>query len=105
MEPALVHCTVLISVADPKAAKSLREAAQAEGLRVNFCSSAEGARTLFARDPPTLAIIELNIARHDGICAAIRKMEKNESPIVAVAEQEDEADGIMDWLITPFTDS
>ena len=32
-------------------------------------------------------------------------MEKNESPIVAVAELEDEADGIMDWLITRFTDS
>jgi hypothetical protein len=49
-------------VADPKVAKSLREAAHAEGLRVNFCSSAEGARTLFARDPPSLAIIDLNIA-------------------------------------------
>jgi DNA-binding response OmpR family regulator len=98
---------VLISVADPKVAKSLREAAQAEGLRVNFCLSAEGVRTLFARDPPSLAIIDLNIARHDneGICEAIREMKENEPPVVAVAEQEDEADGIMDWLITPFTDS
>src|SRR5215472_19032585 len=88
-------------------AKSLKVATQAEGLRANFCSNAEGARTLFTKDPPSLAIIDLDIARHDdaGICEAIREMEENEPPVVAVAEQEVEADGIMDWLITPFTDS
>ena len=88
-------------------AKSLKVATQAEGLRANFCSNAEGARTLFAKDPPSLAIIDLDIARYDdvGICEAIREMEENEPPVVAVAEQQDEADGIMDWLITPFTDS
>jgi phosphoribosyl 1,2-cyclic phosphodiesterase len=107
VEPALVHRSVLISVADPKVAKCLKEAAQAEGLRANFCSNAEGARTLFAKDPPSLAIIDLDIARHDdvGIWEVIREREENEPPVVAVAEQEDEADGIMDWLITPFTDS
>src|SRR5215467_10875973 len=60
VEPALVRRSVLISVADPKVAKSLKEAAQAEGLRANFCSSAEGVRKLFARDPPSLAIIDLD---------------------------------------------
>ncbi len=105
--PALVRRSVLISVADSKIARSLRDAAQAEGLRVNFCSSAEGARTLLAIDPPSLAIIDFDIAGRDnvGICEAIREMEENELPVVAVAEQEGEADGIMDWLITPFTDS
>ena len=93
---------MLINVADPKVAKSLQEAAQAEGLRANFCSNAEGARTLFAKDPPSLAIIDLDIARHDdaGICEAIREMEENEPPVVAVADYE--PDGIMDWLIKPL---
>jgi phosphoribosyl 1,2-cyclic phosphodiesterase len=107
VESALVHRSVLISVADPKVAAALREAAHAEGLRVNFCSSAEAARTLITKDPPSLAMIDRDTARRDnkGICEAIHEMEEDDLPVVVVAEQEDQADGITDWLITPFTDS
>ena len=107
VEPALVQHSVLISVANPKVATALREAAHAEGLRVNFCASAEAARMLITKDPPSLAIIDRESARRDneGIGEAIREMEDDELPVVLVAEQQDEAEGIMDWLITPFTDS
>jgi phosphoribosyl 1,2-cyclic phosphodiesterase len=106
LEPALVQRSILISVADPKVATALAEAAYAEGLRANFCASAEAARTLVAKDPPSLAIIDRDAARDGrGIYAAIRPMEDNELPIVVVAADEDSADGVKDWLITPFTDS
>ena len=105
--PALVHRSVLLSVADPKVATALREAAHAEGLRVNVCANDEAARTFITKDPPSLAIIDRDTARRDdkGICEAIREIEEGELPIVVVAEREDEADGIKDWLIIPFTDS
>jgi CheY-like chemotaxis protein len=107
VEPGLVQRSVLISVTDPAVATSLTEAAAAEGLRAHFCADADAARALIAKDPPSLAIIDRDAARRDGesICDAIRHMGNDELPVVVVAGQEDQADGIKDWLITPFTDS
>ncbi|MFT4115118.1 MBL fold metallo-hydrolase [Bradyrhizobium sp.] len=107
LEAALVQRSILISVTDPKIAAALTGAAQAEGLRTNFCASAEAARAIIARDPPSLAIIDRDAARPDsqGVCAAIRSVEDDGLPIVVVAGDEDHADGVKDWLITPFTDS
>ena len=50
-----------ISVTDPKVAAALSGAAHAEGLRVNFWPSAEAARTLITKDPPSPAIIDRDI--------------------------------------------
>jgi phosphoribosyl 1,2-cyclic phosphodiesterase len=106
LEPALVQRSVLISVADPKIATALSDAARAEGLRANFCASAEAARSLIAKDPPSLAIIDRDAARDSrGLREEIRLMEDDKLPIVVVAGHEDSADGVKDWLITPFTDS
>jgi phosphoribosyl 1,2-cyclic phosphodiesterase len=106
LEPALVQRSILLSVADPKIATALTEAAHAEGLRANFCASGEAARALIAKDPPSLAIIDRDAAQDDrGICAAIRLMEDDGLPVVVVAGNEDGADGVKDWLITPFTES
>jgi hypothetical protein len=33
-------------------------------------------------------------------CQAIREIEEHEFSVVVIAEQEDEADGIEDWVIT-----
>jgi hypothetical protein len=62
---------------------------------------------LIARDPPSLAIIDRDAARRDGesICDAIRLMGDDHLPVVVVAGEQDKADGVKDWLITPFTDS
>ena len=46
VKPALTHRSVLIKVADVKLATALGEAVLAEGLRANFCSSADMARKL-----------------------------------------------------------
>jgi phosphoribosyl 1,2-cyclic phosphodiesterase/CheY-like chemotaxis protein len=107
VEPALVQRSVLISVTDPAVATSLTEAAAAEGLRAHFCADADAARVLIARDPPSLAIIDRDAARRDGesICDAIRLMGDDHLPVVVVAGEQDKADGVKDWLITPFTDS
>ena len=79
----------------------------AEGLRANFCSSADTARKLIEQDPPSLAIIDHAIA-HDNATAVLevlRSTKGGELPVVMVAAREHEEKGITDWLTTPFTDS
>ncbi|MCP3384763.1 MBL fold metallo-hydrolase [Bradyrhizobium sp. CCGUVB4N] len=106
LEPALVQRSILISVTDPKIAAALTGAASAEGLRANFCASAEAAQAIISRDPPSLAIIDRDAARDSrGICEAIRGMNDDNLPVVAIAGDEDTEDGVKDWLITPFTES
>jgi phosphoribosyl 1,2-cyclic phosphodiesterase len=107
VEPALVQRSVLISVTDPAVATALAEAATAEGLRAHLCANADAARVLVATDPPSLAIIDRDAARSksESICEAIRLMENDDLPVVVVADEEEDVDGIKDWLITPFTDS
>ncbi|WFU83727.1 MBL fold metallo-hydrolase [Bradyrhizobium sp. CIAT3101] len=106
LEPALVQRSILISVTDPKIATALTDAARAEGLRANFCASAEAAQAIISRDPPSLAIIDRDAARDSrGICEAIRGMNDDNLPVVAIAGDEDTEDGVKDWLITPFTES
>lgn len=107
IEPALVHRSVLISVADRGVAAALGEAAQAEGLRARFCTSAGTARSLIAEDPPSLAIVDQNATSRDieDIRSAIRETDGDEAAVVMVASREGEVKGVADWLVTPFTDS
>ena len=90
-----------------------REAVRAEGIHAKFFSDLDEARTLIAKDRPSLAIFEHDPPRIDGMetCRAIRQQEndrEHELPVVMVAAQEDltaAAAGVTDWLIKPFTDA
>jgi phosphoribosyl 1,2-cyclic phosphodiesterase/CheY-like chemotaxis protein len=105
--PALSHRSVLIKVADVKLATALGEAVLAEGLRANFCSSPDTARKLIEQDPPSLAIIDCDVARdsEQTFLEVLRSMNGDELPVVMVAAREHHEKGVTDWLTTPFTDS
>lgn len=107
VKPALSHRSVLIKVADVKLATALGEAVLAEGLRPNFCSSADMARKLIEQDPPSLAIIDDAVAddNETGILEVLRSTKGGEFPVVMVAAREHEEEGVTDWLTTPFTES
>ena len=104
VKPALSQQSVLIKVADVKVATAVGNAVRAEGLRANFCSSAETARKLIEQDPPSLAIIDHAVADDDKVLGALRAI-KDELPIVMVAAHERQEVDVTDWLTTPFTDS
>jgi CheY-like chemotaxis protein len=90
---------------------ALSDAIRAEGIRANVVSSIDEAQKLLARDRPSLALLEHDIARIDGMnmCRAIRQTDGNELPVVMIAAREDlaagTAAGVTDWLIKPFTAS
>src|SRR5215470_4164734 len=83
---ALSHRSVLIKVADVKLATALGEAVLAEGLRANFCSSADTARKLIEQDPPSLAIIDHAI--ETAVLEILRSTIGRELPVVMVAARE-----------------
>jgi phosphoribosyl 1,2-cyclic phosphodiesterase len=107
LEAARAHPSVILSVADSEVAAALMEAIHAEGIRANVCSSADAALKLIAEERPSLAIIDRGTSLYGGktIRDAIRKTEGGDIPIILVAEQKDEVEGVADWLITPFSDS
>jgi phosphoribosyl 1,2-cyclic phosphodiesterase/CheY-like chemotaxis protein len=113
IEPALAG-SVLLGIADTKLAATLSETIRAEGIQPKFFSSMEEARTLIAKDRPSVAILEHDPPYIDGIqmCRAIREQENDHEyqlPVVMVATQENQAAGtaagVTDWLIKPFTDA
>jgi CheY-like chemotaxis protein len=112
IESALAKSSVLLGVADTKMAAVLSEAIQAEGIHTTLFSGIDEARTLIAKDRPSLAILEHDPPRIDGMdrCRAIRRYgndDEHRLPVVMVAGQEDPdsgaAAGVTDWLIKPFT--
>ena len=113
VEPTLAECSVLLGIADTKLAPTLSEIIRAEGIHTKFCSNMDEARTLIAKGRPSLAIVEHDPPRIDGmeICRAIRERENDRQhlPVVMVATQENQAvgaaAGVTDWLIRPFTDA
>jgi phosphoribosyl 1,2-cyclic phosphodiesterase/CheY-like chemotaxis protein len=107
VKPALSNQSVLIKMADVKLATALGEAVLAEGLRANFCSSADMAQKLIEQDPPSLAIIDNAVAHDDktGVLEVLRSTKSRELPVVMVTAREHEEEGVADWLITPFTES
>lgn len=106
VKPALSHRSVLIKVADVKVATALGEAVLAEGLRANFCSSADTARKLIAEDPPSLALIDpIADENEGGVLSVLRATKGGELPVVMVAARQHERSGVTDWLTTPFSDS
>jgi ribonuclease BN (tRNA processing enzyme) len=112
VEPALVERSVLLHIADAATAGALSNAIRAEGLRPQFASDIHELERLVREDPPSLALIEHDPPRIDGMaaCRAIR-MEGQDSglPLVIVASRQDaasgEAAGVTDWLIKPFSES
>jgi len=114
IEPTLAEWSVLLGIADTKLAATLFEIIRAEGIYTKFFSNMDEARTLIAKGRPSLAILEHDPARIDGmeICRAIREHEndrKHQLPVVMVAAQENQARGaeagVTDWLIKPFNDA
>jgi CheY-like chemotaxis protein len=114
VQPALIEPSALLGIADPELAAALSEAARAEGVRTRFFTGVEEARRLIAKERPSLAILEHDMPRIDGIatCRAIRRDEgdgEHQLPVVVVAGREDpgavSAAGVTDWLIKPITSS
>ena len=114
VQPALVQPSVLLGIADPELAAALSEATRAEGIRTRFFTGTEEARKLIAKDRPSLAILEHDMPRIDGMatCRAIRRDERDGEhplPVVVVAGREEpgvgSAAGVTDWLIKPIKGS
>jgi DNA-binding response OmpR family regulator len=112
IEPALAESSVLLGIADTKMAVAFSEGIRAEGIHVEFFSDMDEARKLIAKYRPSLAILEHDPPRIDGMemCRAIRQQandHEHQLPVVMVASQEDQAPGaaagVTDWLIKPFT--
>jgi phosphoribosyl 1,2-cyclic phosphodiesterase/CheY-like chemotaxis protein len=112
VEPALAEWSVLLGMTDTRAAAALADAIRAEGMRANFFSDAAEAQELIAQDRHSLAILEHDPPRIDGMatCRAIRASDHTYGlPVVMVAAQDDQAAGaaagVTDWLIKPFSDA
>jgi ribonuclease BN (tRNA processing enzyme)/DNA-binding response OmpR family regulator len=114
IEPPLAEWSVLLGIADTKLAAALCETIRAEGVDTKFFSNMDEARTLIAKYRPSLAIVEHDPPRIDGLemCRAIREQEndrEHQLPVIMVAAQENQAAGasagVTDWLIKPFTDA
>ncbi len=112
--PALAEWCVLLGIADTKMAAALSKTIRAEGIHAKFFSNMDEARTLIAKHRPSLAILEHDPPRIDGmeVCRAIRQQEtdrEHQLPVVMVAAQEDQTAGavagVTDWLIKPFNDA
>jgi phosphoribosyl 1,2-cyclic phosphodiesterase/CheY-like chemotaxis protein len=112
IEPALAEGSVLLGMADARTVAALAEAVRAEGMRASFFIDAAEAQELIAQDRPSLAILEHDPPRLDGMatCRAIRASDHTyQLPVVMVAAQDDQAAGaaagVTDWLIRPFSDA
>ena len=111
LQPALQERSILLSIADSSTAVVLSEATHAEGIRPNMAAGIEEARGIIAKEQPSLAMIEHDGARIDGMqmCRAIRQTEGADFPVIMVAAREDFAAGteagVTDWLISPFSPS
>jgi phosphoribosyl 1,2-cyclic phosphodiesterase/DNA-binding response OmpR family regulator len=112
IEPALAESSVLLRIADTEMATAFSEVIRAEGIHVEFFSDMDEARKLISKDRPSLAILEHDPPRIDGMetCRAIRQQDndhEHQLPVVMVASEEDQAPGaaagVTDWLIKPFT--
>ena len=105
---------MLLGIVDTKMAAAFSKVIRAEGIHVECFSDLGQARKLIAKDRPSLAILEHDPPRIDGIetCRAIREQDndhEHQLPVVMIASQEDQASGaaagVTDWLIKPFTDA
>jgi DNA-binding response OmpR family regulator len=112
VDPALTEPSVIIGIADLKTGAALFEAIQAEGIHAKLCSDPDEARKFIAEDRPSLAILEHDPPRIDGMetCRAIRQQDNDPEhslPVLIVASELDQARGVSagvtDWLIKPFT--
>jgi CheY-like chemotaxis protein len=98
IEPPLAEWSVLLGIADTKLAAALCETIRAEGVDTKFFSNMDEARTLIAKYRPSLAIVEHDPPRIDGMemCRAIREQEndrEHQLPVIMVAAQENQAAG------------
>jgi phosphoribosyl 1,2-cyclic phosphodiesterase/CheY-like chemotaxis protein len=102
---------VLLGVADTRASRVMSVALRAESICTQSFLNIDDGLTAIAKDRPSLAIVEHDPPRIDGIglCQAVRRQATDEHglTVVLVAEQQNQdagvAAGVSDWLIKPFT--
>jgi hypothetical protein len=67
VDPALTKSSVILGIADLRTGAALFEAIQAEGIHAKFCGDPDETRKLIAEARPSLAILEHDPPRIDGI--------------------------------------
>jgi DNA-binding response OmpR family regulator len=110
VEPTPAPRAVLLGLADMSTSAPLYEALRAESICIQSYSNISEMLTAVTKDGPSLAIIEHDPPRIDGIamCRAIRREAKQDRlPVIIIAAEEDQpagaAAGVSDWMIKPFT--
>jgi phosphoribosyl 1,2-cyclic phosphodiesterase/CheY-like chemotaxis protein len=110
VEPVPATRAVLLGMADIPTSEAVSEALRAESICAQLFLNIDDMLTAIAKDRPSLAILEHDPPRIDGIgmCRAIRRQAmENRLPVIILAGQEDQdagaAAGVSDWLIKPFT--
>ena len=105
--PALAERSVLLGIVDPGLAALVSDAIRAEGIRPHLFSNIDEARELIDKEIPSLVVLEHEKGSVDGMttCRAIRQIIGDEAPVIMVAEQEEPAAGVAEWLIKPLTSS
>jgi CheY-like chemotaxis protein len=112
IDTAIDGHSVMLGVVRPAASEVIRDAAQAENVRLVSERSIDEMLRIIREDPPSLVILDAHAAPQDAraICRALRSTTTETSlpvPIAIVAAHDDEeASGIADpdieWLIWPF---
>jgi CheY-like chemotaxis protein len=110
---ALFERTVVVGVADPQLAATLREAIAADRIHAIVETDGEGVLARVLEAPASLVILQEDLPGMDGpaVCRAIRSRaakEEDDLPIIVVANRErkaaaGDADGVSDWLVKPFS--
>lgn len=109
-EQKLASPLVLLRLANREISAAVCEVLRAESIRARSLGNIDAAAVSIAHEYPALAIIEHDPPRTDGVavCRALRRhVPEQRLPVLLVAEHEgadgDEAAGVSDWLIKPFT--
>jgi phosphoribosyl 1,2-cyclic phosphodiesterase/DNA-binding response OmpR family regulator len=111
VEPSPAPQAVLLGVADMSPwAAPLCEALEAESICANSFSNIDDMLFAITRNRPSLAIVEHDPPRIDGIamCRAIRRQaEESRLPVIIVTAEEDQhagaVTGVSDWMVKPLT--
>lgn len=107
--PALISALILMTVKDPVAADTIKEAAQADGIAVVEVSSAKEALTAMPAVQPSLIILEREQGDADDVeqfMRARRDGSVHDVPILIVADDEvfDQPEFmVLGWVIKPFS--
>ncbi|MBV9827908.1 MAG: GAF domain-containing protein [Alphaproteobacteria bacterium] len=108
---ALAAQAVLLGIADPKLAARLQEAVAGGGVQVILAADGSAVSRRAAIEPPALAILQDELPPSGGgeLCRQLREAGlAPATPVIIVCDSKadrsrDEANGVSDRLVTPFT--